>query len=393
MSVTVPAGFVAGGVASGIKGDGRLDLAYVGFASGLRHVGAAVFTTNAAAAAPVLVSRSHLEASQGMLRGVVLSSGNANALTGEEGLRDARAMTEEAASVFGGAASDYLVCSTGLIGIPLPIDAVRAGIRALSDAVGGAKGAAERAARAIMTTDTHPKLVAVNGEGFAIGGMAKGAAMIAPNMATMLAVLTTDAILDPDRAKEALAWAVERTFNRITIDGCTSTNDTVVLLSSGLGAAPGPELEERLEEAAGSLARQIVADAEGGSRVGTIRVEGARDEAEALRVARQVASSLLVKCSLLGGDPYWGRVVAEAGVALADLDVTRVSVAYQHLTVLAEGRDVTREWDEARRAELARRMQEPEILVEIALARGSGAAEVLTADIGPGYLEENRGTS
>ncbi|MCI2976444.1 MAG: bifunctional glutamate N-acetyltransferase/amino-acid acetyltransferase ArgJ [Ferrimicrobium sp.] len=412
MSVTFPAGFVAAGVSCGIKGAhghgvegsggvsgaqvtdaGALDLAYVGFADGGAHSGAAVFTQSGAAAAPVLVSRDHLHLSGGQLRGVLLSSGNANALTGEPGLNAAVLMAATCARQFGGVPTDYLVCSTGLIGIPFPSDRIEPGVTFIAASLGDDANAAGRAAEAIRTTDTFAKQVEVQGDGFRIGGMAKGAAMIAPNMATMLSVLTTDAAISPERAQRALSEVVDQTFNRITIDGCTSTNDTVVLLASGIGGEPDETFEASLLRAAAKLAYDIVADAEGGSRVGRIRVVGGVDVTEAERVARGIASSLLVKCSLLGGDPYWGRILAEVGAALSDIDMSRVSVSYQGVKVCASGLDATTALSLTERRTLTQRMDEHEIVVEIDLDRGPATVEMLTADIGHGYLEENRGTS
>jgi len=409
VSVTFPAGFVAAGVSCGIKGAavdasdkdadpetqiaGALDLAYVGFADGLAHSGAAVFTQSGAAAAPVIISRDHLRRSGGQLRGVLLSSGNANALTGEPGLNAASLMASTCARQFGGVPADYLVCSTGLIGIPFPSDRIEPGVTLIAGALGDDANAARRAAEAIRTTDTFAKQVEVQGDGFRIGGMAKGAAMIAPNMATMLSVLTTDAAISPERAQRVLSEVVDQTFNRITIDGCTSTNDTVVLLASGIGGEPNETFEASLLQAAAKLAYDIVADAEGGSRIGRIRVVGGADVIEAERAARGIAGSLLVKCSLLGGDPYWGRILAEVGAALSDIDMSRVSVTYQGVKVCANGLDATATLSVAERRTLTRRMNEHEIVIEIDLDRGPATVEVLTADIGHGYLEENRGTS
>ncbi|MGC9156407.1 MAG: bifunctional ornithine acetyltransferase/N-acetylglutamate synthase, partial [Ferrimicrobium sp.] len=288
---------------------------------------------------------------------------------------------------------EYLVCSTGLIGIPFPAERIEPGLELLGGELGSDPHAGERAAHAIRTTDTFAKEAQKTGTGFRVGGMAKGAAMIAPNMATMLCVLTTDASLTPERAQSAISWVVDQTFNRITIDGCTSTNDTVVLLASEVGAEPGPDFEESLLEVAAQLAYAIVSDAEGGSRVGRIRVIGGASVAEAERCARGVANSLLVKCSLLGGDPYWGRVLAEVGNALPEADMGRVSVAYQGVQVCQGGLDASAELSVADRRRLDHRMGEREIVIEIDLGRGSESVEVLTADIGHGYLEENRGTS
>ncbi|MEX6428683.1 bifunctional glutamate N-acetyltransferase/amino-acid acetyltransferase ArgJ [Ferrimicrobium acidiphilum] len=393
MSVTFPAGIRAAGVAAGIKGEGELDLSFVGFADGMVHSGAAVFTQSAAAAAPVQVSRSHLASTNGHLRGVLLSSGNANALTGDAGSIAAQLMARSCADQLGGDEREYLVCSTGLIGIAFPQDRIRPGVERIVEELGTDSRAGERAAHAIRTTDTFAKQAEAAGVGFRVGGMAKGAAMIAPNMATMLCVLTTDATLSPRRAQDALGWVVDQTFNRITIDGCTSTNDTVVLLASEVGAEPGPDFEERLLEVAAKLAYAIVSDAEGGSRVGRVRVVGGLNVAEAERAARGIANSLLVKCSMLGSDPYWGRVLAEVGAALPMIEMSQVSVAYQGIRVCEDGVDAAARLSLAQRRTLDRRMNDREIVIEVDLGRGSATVEVLTADIGHGYLEENRGTS
>ena len=393
MSVTFPEGIRAAGVGAGIKEGGALDLSFVGFTDGMAHIGAAVFTQSGAAAAPVLVSRAHLSQTKGRLRGVLLSSGNANALTGDAGQQAAELMAAACAEHLGGEEHEYLVCSTGLIGIPFPADRIRPGVELIAEEMGTDPRAGERAAHAIRTTDTFAKQAEVAGVGFRVGGMAKGAAMIAPNMATMLCVLTTDAKVSAERAQSALGWVVDQTFNRITIDGCTSTNDTVVLLASEVGAEPGPDFEERLLEVAAKLAYSIVSDAEGGSRVGRIRVVGGASVAEAELAARGVASSLLVKCSLLGGDPYWGRVLAEVGAALPGVDISSVSVSYQGVKVCEGGVESASRLSLADRRRFDHRMGEREIVVEIDLGQGQDTVEVLTSDIGHGYLEENRGTS
>ncbi|ACU54580.1 arginine biosynthesis bifunctional protein ArgJ [Acidimicrobium ferrooxidans DSM 10331] len=393
VSVTAPAGFRAGGAWIGIKAGGALDAAFVGSADGEPVVAAAVFATTDSPAAPIEVSRAHLAGSGRRVRGVVLTSGNANAATGEAGRAAARRLLEAAAHAFGGRAEDYLIAQTGLIGISFPIDAALAGFGALTASVGVDERSAETAARAIMTTDTHPKTALVEGDGFRVGGLAKGAAMIAPQMATMLAVITTDAAVEAERLDAALRAAVETTFNRITIDGCSSTNDTVVALASGRGRSPGEEFEEAVREVCAQLAHQIVADAEGGSRVGVVRVLEARDEDEALLIARQIANSLLVKASLLGGDPYWGRVLAEVGAARRGVDPSGVRIWYQGMLVAEGGLEARGGWSANEHEELTRRMAQPEVDLAVALGRGSASATVLTSDIGHGYLEENRRTS
>ncbi len=393
MSVVFPRGFVASGVASGIKSGGRLDLSFTGFGGSAVGSGAAVFTQSLSAAAPVSVSREHLAATGGRLRGVIASSGNANALNGGVGVEAARAMAAMAAREFGGVPEEYLVMATGLIGIPFPLDAALSGGAALRAAAASTEEAGLLAARAIMTTDTHPKLAVRERDGWRIGGMAKGAAMIAPNMATMLSLITTDVLLDPEQAASVLAAAVSTSFNRITIDGCTSTNDTVVLLASGIAGPPGVGFEEALGEVAGSLAYQIVADAEGGSKVGKIVVTGAPSDGEADAIARKVANSLLVKCSLLGADPYWGRVLGEVGLAGVAIDPAAVDISYQGVKVARGGLEARGELDSGTLELLAERMQEHDIEVLIEINQGEGTATMLTSDIGHGYLEENRGTS
>ncbi len=393
MSVTTPRGFVAAGLAVGIKGGGALDCAYVGSADAEPRAAAAVFTRSDTPAAPVLVSRTHLVRSQGWIRGVLLTSGNANAATGQEGLEAASRLLARVAELLGGEACDYLIAQTGLIGVPFPTATALDGLEALPKALdGGAEGAA-RAARAIMTTDSHPKTALAVGEGFTVAGIAKGAAMIAPSMATMLAVITTDAAVSPQRLSEGLAAAVEVSFNRITIDGCMSTNDTVVALASRQGASPGHDFEVALTAVAQDLARQIVGDAEGGSRLGVIDVVEALDEAEALAVARRIAESLLVKASLLGGDPYWGRVLAEVGAAQRGVDPRGVSIWYQDFLVCRGGEDARRGWTPQEHERLAAAMREREVRIRVAIGRGDAAARILTSDLGPGYLEENRRTS
>jgi glutamate N-acetyltransferase/amino-acid N-acetyltransferase len=283
-----------------------------------------------------------------------------------------------------------LVCQTGLIGIPMPMDPVRRGIGMLLGDRGADAAAAARAARAIMTTDTVPKEAVVAADGFTVGAMAKGAAMLAPDMATMLAVLTTDAMVAPDVLQRALHLAVGPSFNRLTVDGCTSTNDTVVVLASGAaGASPTEDqLAESLGRACASLAEQMAADAEGATKVAVVRVEGARDEDQAHRAARKVAESQLVQCSLNGADPYWGRVVSELGSAGVDFDLDRVEVAYGGTVVCRDG--VAAEHDAAA---VAAHMAGARIDLTCRLGLGTGSAAILTTDLGYGYIDENRTTS
>ena len=389
MSVTAPVGFVASGVACGIKASGAPDLALVAAASGAVPA-AGVFTANLAAAAPVQVSRAHLAASGGHAAAVVLSSGNANAATGAAGVAGARRMCELAGEGLGVGPSEVLVCQTGLIGVPLPMGPVESGIPVLVEARVGGPDAARRAATAIMTTDTVCKEVTVHGAGFTVGGMAKGAAMLAPNMATMLAVLTTDARCDPEGLSDALRNAVATTFNRMSIDGCTSTNDTVLVLASGGSGTSVPidVLTDALGQACGDLAGKMAADAEGASKVAHVVVKGAASDDEAHRAARKVADSLLVRCSLNGEDPYWGRVVSELGSAGVAFDLDRVAVAYGDVVVCRGG--VAVEHDDR---SLRQHMQGRAIELSCDLGLGAGAGAVLTTDLGHGYIDENRTTS
>ncbi|GAC1599031.1 MAG: bifunctional glutamate N-acetyltransferase/amino-acid acetyltransferase ArgJ [Acidimicrobiales bacterium] len=389
MSVTAPRGFVAAGVACGIKADGATDLSLVATEDGRPGAAAGVFTTNLATAPPVLVSRAHLAASGGRAAAVVLNSGNANAATGSAGMADAERTCHLVAEGIGCATVDVLVCSTGLIGIPLPIEAVARGVPALVAARAGGEAAGLAAATAIMTTDTRSKEVVRVAGDVTIGGMAKGAAMLAPNMATMLAVLTTDAALSPSELQVHLALAVRDSFNALSVDGCTSTNDTVLLLSSGRAGAPDPvAFGTALTEACQDLAAQMAGDAEGATKVITVRVVGAADDAEARRAARKVAESQLVKCSFYGQDPYWGRVMSELGSAGVAFDPARTSVAYGGVTVAVAG--VAAEHDtETVRVHMAGR--HIELVADLGLGGGEGV--ILTNDLTHAYIDENMGTS
>jgi glutamate N-acetyltransferase/amino-acid N-acetyltransferase len=389
VSVTSPPGFVAAGFACGIKASGDRDLALVATHDGRRGNAAGVFTSNKATAAPDVVSRSHLAATGGHASAVVLNSGNANAATGAEGIAHAERMCSLVAADLGCAPEDVLVCSTGLIGIPLPIAVVESGIPGLVAARVPGREGAQAAARAIMTTDTHAKEVVRTAGGFTIGGMAKGAAMLAPNMATMLAVLTTDAELSPTDLRVHLLAAVRDSFNALSVDGCTSTNDTVLLLANGRAGPPDPgEFAQALASACDDLASQMAGDAEGATKVAHIRITGASDDSDARRGARKVAESQLVKCSLYGEDPYWGRVVSELGSAGIVFDPDKVSVAYGGIVVAREG--ITCGHDAAGvKAHLASR----EIDVHADLGLGSGSGVILTNDLTPGYIDENMRTS
>jgi glutamate N-acetyltransferase/amino-acid N-acetyltransferase len=389
VSVTAPKGFVASGLACGIKASGALDLALVASAGGAVPA-AGVFTANLAAAAPVQVSRAHLRARAGRAAAVVLSSGNANAATGAPGVDIAERMCALVGDGLGVAADEVLVCQTGLIGIPLPPTPLETGIPPLVAARLGDREAARRAATAIMTTDTVCKEVIVEADGFTVGGMAKGAAMLAPNMATMLAVLTTDAGCEPGPLAAALRQAVEESFNRMSVDGCTSTNDTVLVLASGTSGTrpPADTIVEALRQACGELAGMMVADAEGATKVAHVIVTGAASDEDAHRAARKVAESALVKCSLNGEDPYWGRVVSELGSAGVAFDMDKVEVAYGGVAVCRAGVAVGHD-EKAVRAHMEGRSIE--LRCELGLGPGRGA--MLCTDLGYGYIDENRTTS
>jgi glutamate N-acetyltransferase/amino-acid N-acetyltransferase len=387
--VTVPLGFRAAAVASGIKPD-RLDLALL--VADAPCTAAGVFTSNLAQAAPVLVSREHLRG--GRARAVIVNSGCANAGTGEGGLRDARETAEIAARTIGCPIEEVLVASTGVIGVRLPMEKVRAGIAEAGRRISRHAGA--DAARAIMTTDTRPKEVAVEfpvGDATCVvGGMAKGAGMIAPNMATMLAFFTTDAAVEPGLLRRALAEAVGESLNRITVDGDTSTNDCAILLASGARPAPaidgeGPAFDafrRALTEAARRLARMLVRDGEGVTRVAEVRVEGARTAEDADRISRTVAESPLVKTALHGGDPNWGRVLAAVGRSGVPLDVGRVSIWIGDVHV-AEGGAAT-EYDEKTAAAA---MREDPVRLRVRLGEGRAAGWMWTSDLSHGYVDIN----
>ena len=389
MSVTTPEGFVAAGGSAGIKAGGRPDVAVVATADGQPVPAAGVFTSNLAAAAPVQVSRAHLTASAGRSAGVILTSGNANAATGAAGRSAAMDLCRWTAEGIGARTEEVLICQTGLIGIPFPIAVTEPHVRRIATSLDGGPEAAAAAATAIMTTDTVRKEAVVAGNGFTVGAMAKGAAMLAPHMATMLALCTTDAQVDAATLAAALTAAVDLSFNAMSVDGCTSTNDTVLVLASGRGApATLAELTDALGAACTSLAQQMVDDAEGATKVSHVRVVGAESDGAAHAAARKVADSLLVKCSLNGEDPYWGRVVSELGSAGVAFDIDRVSVAYGGVVVCDGGVAVPHN-AAALAAHLAGR--HVEVVCDLKLGNGQGA--VLGTDLGYGYIDENRTTS
>ncbi len=396
MSVTAVPGFDAAGVACGVKPSGDPDLALVATSDHRAVPAAGVFTRNRVQAAPVQISRAHL--TDGHAAAVVLNAGNANAATGEPGRDHARRMCARTADTLDLRPEDILVCSTGLIGIPLPIDAVEAGIATAAPRLASGPVAGLAAAEAILTTDTVTKqaTVLVEPAGYRVGGMAKGAAMLAPSMATMLAVLTTDAAATPDALRDALRLAVADTFNALIVDGSTSTNDTVLVLANGAAATDrieqsGPAFDGLVEafgQVCESLARAMGADAEGATKLARVVVTGAPTTDAARHAARRVAGSQLVQCSLYGSDPYWGRILSELGASGVDFDPEHVDLAYNGVTVCHRG--VAALHDEAA---LEDAMAQRDIEIHCDLHAGPSRAEVLFTDLTHAYIDENRGTS
>ena len=389
MTVLAPRGFVASATAAGIKPDGQLDLALVATEDARPVPVGAAFTSNLLAAAPVQVCRAHLGASGGLSAGVVLNSGCANAATGSQGRRAAELTCDLAARALGVRPEHVLVCSTGIIGTRLACDRIEAALPSLIGGRGSSPDHAAAAARAILTTDKRTKEVVVEADGFVIGGMAKGAAMLSPNMATMLAVLTSDVSSSSQALHTAVSSAVRHSFNEMTVDGCTSTNDSVIVMASGVGPEVEVEaLTEALTAACDDLALQMVADAEGGTKAVRVRVVRAFDGEAARRAARRVAESQLVKCSWYGEDPNWGRVLSELGSAGTPFDPGRVSIAYGPVTVCRDGVAV----DHDERA-LWQVLTAKSFEITCDLGIGGGSAEVISADLTPAYVELNKGMS
>ncbi len=390
MSVTFPKGFRASGSAVGIKDGGRLDAALIVTEDSEPAVAAATFTTNLAAASPVRLSRRNLESSGGRAVGVLMNSGNANAANGTRGDADASASLKALSDELKVDPQLLLVASTGLIGIPMPIDRLISGIPNCVASLGSGSESSYDAAKAIMTTDTYAKTAEFEIDGVRFGSIAKGAAMIAPNMATMLALITTDAQVASEVLGEALGRAVDKTFNRITIDGCTSTNDTVFALASGKSGKTLEisQLQMALDIVCSSLARQIVFDAEGATKLVEVVVTGAKSEDDALAIARKVAESSLVKCSFYGEDPYFGRILSEVGTAGVDLDIDKVSISYGTVLVFEGGHEV-----EYNRDEVVEVVSSREYSIYIDVDEGVAEGAIITADLTHAYIDENMGTS
>ncbi len=383
MSVTEPKGFTAAGVVAGLKSSGAKDLALV-VNEGPLQVAAAVFTANRFPAAPVTWSRQVLV--PGEIHAVILNSGGANACTGPEGFADTHRTAEYVAGVLTQigretGAGEIAVCSTGLIGERLPMDALLAGVDDVVVQLSTDGG--NEAAQAIMTTDSVPKQATFRGDGYLIGGMAKGAGMLAPALATMLVVITTDAVINTELANSALKEAVALTFDRLDSDGCMSTNDTVLLMSSGAsGNAPPPaEFHNGLAQVCADLARQLIADAEGASKDICITVSEAKDDADALAVARAISRSNLLKCAIHGEDPNWGRVLSAIGTTSAEFDSEQVDVAINDVWVCRGGAA----GDDRGLVNMSGR----EVRIDVRLSAGNVAASIWTNDLTADYVHEN----
>lgn len=378
MSVTAPKGFIASGVAAGLKASGKPDVAVV-VNEGPSMAAAAVFTSNRVFAAPVKWSRQAV--ADGQLQAVVLNSGGANACTGSEGFADSAATASRVAQARGLITDNVAVCSTGLIGVRLPMDLLLAGVdQACSSAhAGGGPAAAE----AILTTDTVAKTAAVHAGEWSIGGMAKGAGMLAPGLATMLVVLTTDADLPAGQLDAALCEATRLSFDRADSDGCMSTNDTVILMASGAsGVTPEPaEFAGRLTALCQDLARQLIADAEGAHHEIAIEVTGAATEDDAVTVGREIARSNLFKCAIFGGDPNWGRVLSAIGVTGAAFEPDRLDVSFNGIMVCRDGQI----GEDRSLVDLSGR----HVTVTVDLHAGDASATILTNDLTYDYVKEN----
>ena len=373
----LPQGFRAGAVAAGLKSSGALDLTIIEN-QGPRFDAVAVFTTNKVVAAPVMWSKE--VAKGGLVRAVVLNSGGANACTGPQGFIDTHVSAELVGDLLSISSGEVIVCSTGLIGELLPMDKVTDGIRRIAADMGS--NSLDLAAQAIMTTDSVPKIATVSKYGVEFSGIAKGAGMLAPALATMLSVVMTDAIVS-DKAQGIFTRAADRTYNRIDSDGCTSTNDTVLFMSSGAcgQSISDIQLEELLMHVCGSLAAQLIADAEGSTKTVSIIVNNALTESDAVNVARACARNNLLKAAIFGGDPNWGRVLAAVGTADAKIDPLTIDVMLNGVAVCTNSAP---DGDKSTVDFSAR-----EVIIEIDLKIGSSTATVLTNDLSYDYVHEN----
>lgn len=378
MSVTAAKGFTASGVSAGLKASGNPDVSLV-VNEGPAYAAAGVFTSNRIKAAPVLWSQQVLRA--GELRAVATNSGGANACTGPDGFADTHRTAEWVAALLGCGAGEVAVCSTGLIGERLPMDLLLPGFEiALANL---SPDGGDAAALAIMTTDTVPKMATVTADGFVVGGMAKGAGMLAPGLATMLSTITTDADVDAPTLQRVLEVACSETFDRIDSDGCMSTNDTVLLLASGASELKPSEqdLQAAVTSVCKQLSRALIADAEGASKEIKITVRGAATGADALEVARAISRSNLLKCAIHGEDPNWGRVISAAGTTSAEFSADEIAVAINDVWVcrrgsVGEDRNLVN-------------MSGREVFIEVDLAAGAEEASLWTNDLTAAYVHEN----
>ncbi|WP_406255703.1 bifunctional glutamate N-acetyltransferase/amino-acid acetyltransferase ArgJ [Streptomyces chartreusis] len=378
MSVTAASGFRAAGIAAGIKENGNPDLALV-VNDGPRRAAAGVFTSNRVKAAPVLWSEQVLRS--GQISAVVLNSGGANACTGPKGFQDTHATAEKVAEVLDRGAIEVAVCSTGLIGVLLPMDKLLPGVETAAASLSEHGG--EKAAIAIKTTDTVHKTSVVTKDGWTVGGMAKGAGMLAPGLATMLVVLTTDAVVESDDLDEALRAATRTTFDRVDSDGCMSTNDTVLLLASGSSEVTPDQAEfaEAVRQVCDDLGQQLIRDAEGASKDIKVEVINAATEDDAVEVGRSIARNNLLKCAIHGEDPNWGRVLSAIGTTKAAFEPDRLNVAINGVWVCKNG-GVGED-----REKVDMRYREVHIVAD--LAAGSDTATIWTNDLTADYVHEN----
>ena len=374
---SLPKGFRGAAIAAGLKSTGDLDLTLIEN-TGPHFDAAAVYTTNKVVAAPVIWSR---EVTKGKLvRAAVLNSGGANACTGPQGFADTHHTAEKVGELLGISSGEVVVCSTGLIGELLPMPKIFAGLEAISTAMQA--DSLDDVSRAIMTTDSVPKVATASIQGAEFAAIAKGAGMLAPALATMLSVVMTDAVL-PKNAQEIFTRVTDRTYNRIDSDGCTSTNDTVLLMGSGASGVElsEVELEASLMDVCGSLAEQLIADAEGSTKTVAITVKGAASESDAVEVARACARNNLLKCAIFGADPNWGRVLAAVGTADAQMDPLNIDVILNGVHVAKESAP----FEDKNLVSFAERF----VSLEVNLNVGSSFATVMTNDLSHDYVEEN----
>jgi len=386
MSVTAAEGFVASGCHAGIKRR-RFDMALIATEDRQPVPCAAVFTQNKFAAPPVEFDRATLQANGGQAAAIVVNSGNANAGTGAAGYKNAQLMAAATGDALHIANSHVLVCSTGIIGTQLPMDPILSHVPHLARKLSPDGG--HDAARGILTTDHQTKEVVIKSSTFTLGGMAKGCGMIAPNMATMLAFLTTDAEVPQELMQKILREASNATFNTLNVDGATSTNDTAMLFASGKRGKPNlDEFAKAVIAACSDLTMQMARDAEGMTRIARLTVTGAANDNEAKIAAKNIVENNLVKCSWYGGDPYWGRLMAAAGSAGVELDVGKSRVAYGGIVVAKGGAGIDHDG-----IALARHMMGDEVDIEVHLGAGKASARMIGIDLGPGYIKENSKTS